>query len=68
MINSELFNLIKEKTIGYNTKILFVGDEAQIPPVGEKMSVIFFQEDIEKHVFFLLWPFLQRSTLEKSGQ
>lgn len=49
MINSELFlfikNLIRDKKI----KILFVGDPAQIPPVGEKISEVFHQSDIECH-------------------
>lgn len=47
MINLELFNMIREKTKGTTTKVLFMGDPAQIPPVGEKESAIFTQEDIE---------------------
>jgi exodeoxyribonuclease-5 len=49
MINKELFNLIKKeinKTRG--TQILFMGDPAQIPPVNEKKSVVFFDTNIEK--------------------
>jgi hypothetical protein len=49
MINLELFNLIKDTINGHNTKTLFVGDRAQIPPIGEKISAVFIQEDIEKH-------------------
>lgn len=49
MINQNLFDLIKEKTSNSSTKVLFVGDACQIPPVGEKESVVFFQEDIKKH-------------------
>lgn len=47
MINLELFNMIREKTKDIETKVLFMGDPAQIPPVGEKESVIFTQSDIE---------------------
>jgi ATP-dependent exoDNAse (exonuclease V) alpha subunit len=50
MINFELFNLIKEKVDGSRTKILFVGDPAQIPPVGEKTSPVFVHENVEKHL------------------
>ena len=42
MINEALLTLIDdevEKSI--TTKVIFLGDEAQIPPVGEKLSVIF---------------------------
>jgi exodeoxyribonuclease-5 len=49
MVNLELFNLIKDTVNGHNTKILFVGDPAQIPPIGEKISAVFIQEDIEKY-------------------
>lgn len=49
MINQDLFNLIKEKLSNTTTKVLFMGDPAQIPPIGEKESVVFFQDDIQKH-------------------
>ena len=49
MINKELFELIKKLTEGSRTKVLFMGDPAQIPPVGEKESVVFTQTDIEIH-------------------
>ena len=49
MVNSELLDLIKEKIKGSNTKVLFVGDDAQIPPVGQKISKIFIDADIEVH-------------------
>jgi len=45
MINKELFELIQEKTKKSRTKILYMGDPAQIPPVGEKASVVFDQEN-----------------------
>lgn len=44
MINQELYDLILEKTKGIRTKVLFMGDPAQIPPVGEKASVVFQQD------------------------
>lgn len=43
MINQELYDLIIDKTKGSRTKVLFMGDPAQIPPVGEKESVVFNQ-------------------------
>lgn len=49
MINQELFDLIKKKTRNTSTKILFVGDPAQIPPVGERESVVFSNEKTIKH-------------------
>lgn len=45
MINQELYDLIIDKTRGSRTKVLFMGDPAQIPPVGEKASVVFNQEN-----------------------
>lgn len=44
MINKELYELIINQTTKSNTKVLFMGDPAQIPPVGEKESIIFNQE------------------------
>jgi hypothetical protein len=43
MINKELYDLITEKTLKSRTKVLYMGDPAQIPPVGEKESVVFNQ-------------------------
>lgn len=43
MINQELYDLIIDKTRNSRTKVLFMGDPAQIPPVGEKESVVFNQ-------------------------
>jgi len=48
MINQELYNLILEKTENSKTKILFMGDPAQIPPVGEKSSVVFQQDQTKQ--------------------
>ena len=44
MINKELYDLIIDKTKFYNTKVLYMGDPAQIPPVGEKSSIVFQQD------------------------
>jgi ATP-dependent exoDNAse (exonuclease V) alpha subunit len=49
MVNKSLFELIQEKIKNSNTKILFVGDSAQLPPVSEDFSVVFSQSDIEIH-------------------
>lgn len=49
MINQELYDLVKEKTINSKTKVLFMGDPAQLPPVGEKESVVFNQITNEFH-------------------
>jgi exodeoxyribonuclease-5 len=51
MINKELFELLKETVKNLNIKILFLGDPCQIPPVHEKISVVFFDESIE--IFWL---------------
>jgi exodeoxyribonuclease-5 len=50
MVNQDLFNLIKEKTKDSRTKVLFVGDPHQLPPINEKESAVFIQEDIEKYI------------------
>jgi len=52
MINQSLYDLIKltlSKIKNNRTKVLFMGDPAQIPPVGEKESVVFNQETNEFH-------------------
>ncbi len=49
MINQELYNMILEKTKDTSTKVLFMGDPAQIPPVGERESVVFTQSTIQLH-------------------
>jgi intein/homing endonuclease len=48
MINQELYDLIIEQTKGSRTKVLFMGDPAQIPPVGEKASVVFQQDQTKQ--------------------
>jgi len=50
MINQELYELIKDTIKGWNTvKVLFMGDPAQIPPIGEKESVVFDGTIKDKH-------------------
>lgn len=49
MINRELYDLIKKQTKGMHTKILFMGDPAQIPPINEKNSVVFELEKTNFH-------------------
>src|SRR5690606_9837572 len=49
MINQELYELILQQVKGEKTKVLFMGDPAQIPPVGERESVVFLQPEIEIH-------------------
>lgn len=43
MVNKDLFEMINEKIT--DVKVLFIGDPAQCPPVGEKESVVFELED-----------------------
>lgn len=49
MINEDLMKLIKSVAKINNTKILYVGDPAQIPPIGEKISVVFLPEFNHSH-------------------
>lgn len=49
MINLGLLDMIKDVAKSINIKILFIGDPAQIPPVGEKASAVFSDESIEIH-------------------
>ncbi|MED7818816.1 MULTISPECIES: ATP-dependent DNA helicase [unclassified Francisella] len=44
MINQDLFDLISSE-LGNSTKVLFLGDEAQIPPVGDRSSPVFTLEN-----------------------
>ncbi len=41
MINKELYEMIKEQIRGRYTKVMFMGDPAQIPPVNEIESLVF---------------------------
>lgn len=49
MINLELYELIQDKTKNSHTKVLYMGDPAQIPPVGEKESAVFSQVNNQSH-------------------
>ena len=49
MINIDLYEMLKEITDGSRIKILFMGDPAQIPPIGERSSAVFLDETIESH-------------------
>lgn len=40
MVNSTLFKLLQEKAAANDVKIIFIGDAAQLPPVGEVESPI----------------------------
>jgi hypothetical protein len=41
MLNSDLFDYLCKQAAEYNTKLLFLGDPLQLPPVGEAMSKVF---------------------------
>lgn len=51
MINEDLYQKILKLINQKKTKILFMGDPAQIPPIGEKESVVF--KNNEKEIFWL---------------
>jgi len=46
MINSDLYKIITQQAKLYQTKIIFVGDEKQLPPVKEDISKAFAENDI----------------------
>ena len=50
-INAHIFDSLKN--LSSNTKVLFVGDPAQLPPVNEKVSIIFSKkiEDFSYELF-----------------
>ena len=48
MLNKNLFDYLLKEGAKYKTKILFVGDDAQINPVGETISQIFKVEKQSK--------------------
>jgi ATP-dependent exoDNAse (exonuclease V) alpha subunit len=49
MINKDLFKLILEQIKDTRTKVLFMGDSAQLPPVGEDISQVFLDNTIDIH-------------------
>lgn len=40
MVNTNLMNILMEKAAIYDVKIIFVGDKAQLPPIGERESPV----------------------------
>lgn len=49
MVNKSLFELILTKVSGSNTKVLIMGDPAQLPPVQEVTSPVFTHPDVETY-------------------
>jgi hypothetical protein len=49
MINKELYKLILDQIKDTKTKVLFMGDSAQLPPVGEDISQVFLDKSIGLH-------------------
>lgn len=45
MVNSTLFNLLRAKAEEYDVKVIFMGDSAQLPPVGEVASPVWAERD-----------------------
>lgn len=45
MVNRVLFNLLKTKAEQYDVKVIFMGDAAQLPPVGEAHSPVWEETD-----------------------
>jgi len=54
MINKELYVMIDKLIKNTNTKVLFMGDPAQAPPVGEKESYIFSEEMLANNQYYIL--------------
>lgn len=46
MLNKDLFKMLTEEAAKYGTKIIFMGDEAQLPPVNEAISDVFSSDKI----------------------
>lgn len=44
MLNSELLDYIEEYATKYNVKVIFIGDEKQLNPVGEEVSPVFVSD------------------------
>jgi DNA polymerase III delta prime subunit len=44
MLNKELANMLKKESEIHRVKLLFMGDEAQLPPVNETKSIVFSPE------------------------
>lgn len=50
MINEKLYEYLEKECSAVNAKILFVGDPAQLPPIGEKLSITFRIEGDELNI------------------
>lgn len=48
MLNGDLFDLIIKKAREAGTKIVFMGDSAQLPPVKERIAKVFNSPEIQK--------------------
>ncbi|PHS35681.1 MAG: hypothetical protein COA82_03460 [Alkaliphilus sp.] len=46
MLNNDLFDMLLKEATATDTKILFIGDPTQLPPVGERVSKAFTETDI----------------------
>ena len=46
MIDSILLNIILQCAFSYKTRLVFVGDTAQLPPIGEKLSSVFSMKQV----------------------
>ena len=47
MLNKAMVKMIIQDAKRYNTKVIFMGDQAQIPPIGELMSEVFTSSEIK---------------------
>jgi len=45
MINLEIYKLLFENVVNGTVPVVFIGDPAQLPPIGEKLSVVFETEN-----------------------
>lgn len=46
MLNKDLWEMLKTQARRFNTKLLLLGDRAQLPPVKEDISQVFIDKDI----------------------
>lgn len=46
MLNKDLYEMLKKEAVIYKTKILFMGDSAQLPPINEYKSKVFSESSI----------------------
>jgi hypothetical protein len=48
MLNKDLYTMLKDEAKRYNTKLLFMGDNAQLPPINEYKSKVFTESNISQ--------------------